>query len=336
VCNYHWRQYLIDILKKSLQIFRDNLRIYLILNLFFYGLMVICVVYMSYHPELARMWQHNGLAGIRDNWLAPVYQAYAVDRNIPLAALLTFVVNLVVGSGLMLSLPSLVIPFSGLLVMIIRFASWGVLFAPAQILRFAALGTLLLEGQGYILASMAIVLQGSRMVRPKHYGFASLKDAYMAGLKLTAHLYVLVTIVLLVAALFESTFAISTSKPLFPKTDKSVSLMQDGDRRVVFSGSIVFYNAGNTNEADAKVVGALMEDIRYFQPTDSASVRISRDGAIFDVALCLPTSYWDNEEVRGRFAEVCKELNHTFADRRFQITAISLDSTGSASKKIFY
>lgn len=327
---------MISIFSRSLQIIRNNLRIYLVLNLFFYGLLVICVVYVSHHPELARIWQHNAKAGVQTGWLAPIYQVYAVQRNIPLAALLTFVINLVVGSALMLSFPSFVIPFSGVLVLMVRFASWGLLFGPEKILRFAAFGTLVLEGQGYILASLAIVLQGSRVLRLKRYGFASLKDAYDAGFKLTAQLYVLVAIVLLVAALFESIFGIATSKPLFPKLGNSFSLLQIGDRRAAFSASTVFYNHNNTNEADAKVVGALLEDIEYFRPADTTCARISRDRAIFDIELCLPYLYWNNEEVRNRFAQVCKELNHSFADRRYQITAISIDSSGNITEKIFY
>jgi hypothetical protein len=162
------------------------------------------------------------------------------------------------------------------------------------------------------------------------------KEAYIAGFKLTARLYVLIAIILLVAALFESTFVITTMKPLFPKSTNSYSLLHNGDRRVAFSASAVLFNDTNVVEQDARIVGTLLEDIDYFRPPDTSFARISRSGTIFDIELLLPSSYWENKPIQKRFTLVCRELNRNFADRRNQITAISADSSGNSTRKIFH
>lgn len=326
---------MIATIRKSLQIVKDNLRLYLFLNLFFYGLLALSVIYVSQQPELYMAVRKGLNTALRTGPLQSVYQVYHVERNIPLAAVATFLINFVVGAGLMLTLPSFVVPFIGILLMVYRFVLWGFIFGPGRILKIAAIGTLFLEGQGYILAGLAICLQGSQLIRRKHYGFATVKDAYKAGFKLTLQLYVLVAIVLFVAAVFESAVGITTSKPLFPAASKTAALFDTTGQRVMFSGSSVFYDANNTAEADARAVGVLLEDIGYFSLRDTAFARISRNETLFDIELCLRSSYWDKEEIRERFAQVCAELNRSFANRHHQVTAISVEDSGNVTKKVF-
>ncbi len=73
------------------------------------------------------------------------------------AALVTLGVNFLLGSLLFLTLPSCIIPGSGALLAGFRAISWGLLLAPATLQQaFVMLphsGTLLLEGEGYILAT---------------------------------------------------------------------------------------------------------------------------------------------------------------------------------------
>ena len=80
-----------------------------------------------------------------------------LSGNIAWAALVTFAVNFFVGSVLVVTLPSCVIPGSGVLVAAFRAVLWGLILVPATLQQaFVMLphsGTLLLEGEGYILAA---------------------------------------------------------------------------------------------------------------------------------------------------------------------------------------
>lgn len=320
---------------ESLQVVRENIRVYLFLNIFFYGLLVLTVIYASQHPEMQKSIFYAAQAGIQKGPLSSIYQIYHVERNIPLAAIVTFVVNLVAGAGLMLSLPSCIIPFAGLPILAYRFILWGLIFGPDRVLLAAPAGTLLLEGQGYILVALGIYVQGMRFLRPRRYGLQSYTEGYKAGFKLSAKLYVLVALVLLVAALFESIVGISTSKPLFPKTGGSYSQLVGDKQQIDFSGSTMFYDSTNAEAADAKTAGLLLEEIGYFRMGDTTSARISRDGSLFTIEVRLPASFWENEKVRDRFTFIFKRLGEVFPNRTYQFTALSLDDSGTVSKKTF-
>jgi hypothetical protein len=63
--------------------------------------------------------------------LAAVGSAYGGGQVIQ-AMIVTFIVNLIPGSIIEMSLPSLIIPFSGLLMGIYRAILWGLLLSPAN------------------------------------------------------------------------------------------------------------------------------------------------------------------------------------------------------------
>jgi hypothetical protein len=124
------------------------------------------------------------------------------------AILLTFVVNLFLGSLLTITIPSLIVPFSGLLMGVFRAIVWGLLLSPAEPkFRGAMIPhslTLLLEGQGYILAMLAAYVLGRALIWPSSVGVETHAGGYVAGLKQTGSLYVLVTLFLAVAAVYEA------------------------------------------------------------------------------------------------------------------------------------
>ena len=64
--------------------------------------------------------------------------------------------------------------------------------------------TLLLEGQGYILALLAVYVSGNTFLRPRSVGLKTHGEGYVAGLQQTASLYILVTLLLAVAAVYEA------------------------------------------------------------------------------------------------------------------------------------
>jgi hypothetical protein len=86
------------------------------------------------------------------------------------AALVTFRVNFFLGTLLMITLPALIIPGSGALVAAFRAGLWGILLGPATVTVAAMMiphsGTLLLEGEGYILATFFALLVPIRLFGP--------------------------------------------------------------------------------------------------------------------------------------------------------------------------
>jgi hypothetical protein len=324
-----------NLILQSLQIVKENKRAYVYINLFFYGLFILAVAFAGLSPDIHHSFLTGAKLGVQKGLLAPIYQLYHVERNIPLAAVLTFVINLIAGSGLMLTLPSLIIPFIGIPILMFRFILWGLIFGPEGVCSVAAAGTLLLEGQGYILAALGIYLHGMHFLRSKQRGFQDFKEGYVAGFKLNVRLYVLIAIVLLVAALYESIVGISTSKPPFPRLSKSYSQLLADEQRVDFSGSSVFYRSPGGTEADARVVGVLLEEIDYFRVGDTAFARISRDSSQYTIEVCLPSALWENDRIRDRFTLADKKLARVFPNRQYQITALAIDDSGKVTKKVF-
>ncbi len=83
-------------------------------------------------------------------------QAYE-SRNIAVAAITTLAINFFLGSLMVITLPSIVVPGIGVLMAVFRATVWGVLLAATSMTLARGMifhtGTLLLEGEGYILAA---------------------------------------------------------------------------------------------------------------------------------------------------------------------------------------
>jgi len=108
---------------------------------------------------------------------------------------------------LWITLPSLVLPFSGLLTGGFRAVLWGLLFSPSSPEMSVAMIphslTLILEGQAYILAMLAAYVQGKAFLWPATVDAAGYGGGYWAGVKRSLRLYLLVAIVLAVSAVYE-------------------------------------------------------------------------------------------------------------------------------------
>lgn len=136
--------------------------------------------------------------------------------NIAWAAIVTFAINFFLGSVLVLTLPSCVIPGSGVLVAGFRAVLWGLILVPATLQQaFVMLphsGTLLLEGEGYILAAFfGLMVPLSLRRRPADSDSAS-PVGYRRAVVLNLKGCVLVAIVLAVAATYEATEVIAMLK----------------------------------------------------------------------------------------------------------------------------
>ncbi len=202
-------------LRSALGILGESRRTYVTLNLVYYGLVACGMVFTA----LDRSVQRELLAAVGNALtqgpLAGVASAYTTGQII-LAIAWTFVINLAVASFVSITLPSLIVPFSGMLVGLVRAVTWGLLFAPPTLAvggREAAMGLLIgillvLEGQGYVLAMLAAWVQGRAFLSPGSVGAADHGQAYLVGIKHALRLYVLVALVLAAAAAYEATIVI--------------------------------------------------------------------------------------------------------------------------------
>jgi hypothetical protein len=124
---------------------------------------------------------------------------------------LTFIVNLVLGTLIALTLPSLVIPFGGFVMGVYRALAWGFLFSPdltgldlPKVILGIGIGLLLIfEGEAYVLGLFAAYLQGRAWVKPTSVGVENHTQGYLAGIRLTLRMYLLVIGMLLIAAIYE-------------------------------------------------------------------------------------------------------------------------------------
>jgi hypothetical protein len=186
----------------------DYRRPYLILNAAYYGLVVLGMTYVAVvDPALQEQLLSDIERAFAEGPLAAVGGAY-LGGNVIAAAVLTFVVNLSVGSLLSITLPSLIVPFGGLLLGAYRAALWGLVLAPTNtqlaLVMIPHSLTLLLEGQAYVLTMLAVYVQGKAFLWPDSVGAATRTQGYVTGLKLSVRLYLLVVLVLAVAAVYEA------------------------------------------------------------------------------------------------------------------------------------
>ena len=177
------------------------------MNLLYYGLIICCMALISLSPALQTQMLAATKEGLEKGLLAPLVEAYE-SGNIPLAASLTFVVNLAGGSFLTITAPSIVIPFSGLVMGCVRASVWGLLFSPvteeSRTVFFPHILVLVMEGQAYILTMLAVWVQGKAYLWPATVGETTHGRGLVAGLRFTGRLYVLIAAVLAVAAVFEA------------------------------------------------------------------------------------------------------------------------------------
>jgi hypothetical protein len=181
-------------------------RAYIVINVVYYGLVIIFMIIAAFNQPLQEELLKSIGASFMSGPLSAVGNAY-LNAEVLKAIGLTFLVNLVLGTFLEITLPSLIIPFLGFLLGIYRAVLWGLILSPAYpALRIPMIPhsiTLLIEGQGYILALFAVYLQGRAFLWPKSVGLETHRQGYVEGLKRTGKLYILVILTLAAAAVYE-------------------------------------------------------------------------------------------------------------------------------------
>jgi hypothetical protein len=174
---------------------RRHFRLYLAMNAVFYGLVLIAMLITAAAPSMQSSLLDSAKTALRQGILKMVADAY-IGHHLLLAIVLTFGVNLILGSVIQLHLPSMIIPYLGLLMAGFRALMWGVLFSPFT----GYYGREIVEGQAYVLAMLAICVQSqwvTTRAQPRVH-------AYFDGLLESIRIYKLIAIVLLIAAIYEA------------------------------------------------------------------------------------------------------------------------------------
>ena len=184
-------------------------------HLVYFGLVIAGSLFVYNLPDV----QTVLLSSVRDALsassgpLASAARAYG-SGSILRAAATTFVINFFLGSLLMLTAPSMIIPGSGIVVAGVRSIVWGLLLAPTiRVLAYSMLphsGTMLLEGEGYILATLFGLLIPIHIVQSSLGGTPLSRFGRVLWLNIQANFWV--AVVLAVAACYEATEVIMMSQ----------------------------------------------------------------------------------------------------------------------------
>jgi len=198
------------LLQSAWQVLSENRHTLLIMNLLYFGFVGAAMLIASLDRSIQDALVNAIGQSVSEGPLGVVSEAYTSGDVIP-AILLTLGFNLFLGTLIQISMPSLIIPFSGLLVALFRAVLWGFIFSPQP--EFIALenaasglliiGLLLLEGEGYVLGMLGVWIHGKSFLQPAIVGASSSRDGYKEGLRKHLLVYPWITLVLIVAAVYE-------------------------------------------------------------------------------------------------------------------------------------
>jgi|AGTN01.1.fsa_nt_gi Integral membrane protein DUF95. len=187
-------------------IFRKDWKLFVASNVFLFGLfilgMLVGLAFPDVHNALARWIEQATATGpvstasdtlkAGDIWLG-TWQIFSHNYFITLAV----------------SLVSLIFPPLMLFVFGIQFFAFGIVYSIPEMLSnpvslIPVVGTLLLEGGGYVIAIFASMRLVEALIWPGRFGERSSIKAYLRAVADSAKLLLLAGIVLAVAALYEA------------------------------------------------------------------------------------------------------------------------------------
>lgn len=201
--------------QEAFSLIKNNRFAFIAFNIAYFTIIVIGMVVIRTNPEVQKQ-----LLNVIGNAFATgpmqfVTGAYS-NGEIIQAIIFTFFVNLVLGCFIAITLPSFIIPFSGFLVGGLRAIIWGFIFSPdltglTPLKILAGFGTgllLILEGEAYVFGLFTSYLQGRAWLIPASVGAKTVRDGYQAGIKLTLRMYLLIILMLIIAAVYEACLVI--------------------------------------------------------------------------------------------------------------------------------
>jgi hypothetical protein len=197
-----------DPLKGFREIFRKDWKLFLGVNVFYFGIVLIGALVALLYPEAQRGLLSAVSQGLTTGPMAPLGDAYGSGQVLK-AAVMTFLFNFFVGTIAEITVPSLIFPPWALFMGLLRSFIWGlILVVPSGDLTFGRLlphyGTLLLEGEAYVVAIFACLRQIGALVWPDRFGETSRLRAYLHAVVDNLKLLAVVAVILALAALYEA------------------------------------------------------------------------------------------------------------------------------------
>jgi len=187
----------LDLLKELLSLSSSSLlkrrSLFALMNVLYFGSMLVAALITGRQYALL------------DGWGAEWNSVGAEGFGVMFMSIFLF--NLVVSGFLMLTLTGLLFFALPTGFLIVRAALWGSMLNQLSTPAFlAALPTLLLEGEGYVIAGVAGANLGLSWLKPSWIsdGVVSRRDTLKQAVKECTHLYVLVAALLLAAAVVET------------------------------------------------------------------------------------------------------------------------------------
>ena len=177
-------------------------------HLFYFGIVIAGSLLIAGVPEaqVVLLGKISEALGTKNSPLGVAAQAY-LSGSFLRAAVVTFVINFLLGSLGYITVPSILVPFSAVLLAGFRAVLWGLLFAPTmQTLAFKMLPhslTMLLEGEGYILATLFGLLVPIHVLKRSLGGNPFTRFGRAILLNVKAQFWI--ALVLAVAAIYEAT-----------------------------------------------------------------------------------------------------------------------------------
>jgi hypothetical protein len=104
--------------------------------------------------------------------------------------------------------------------------------------------------------------------------------------------------------------------------------------RMDYSGCAVYYDTSAISSSDAKVVGAILEKIGYFDPrTPENDALFYRLDGEYVVAFGIEPQGLHNPEVEKEINGALNELHGSYSDRRYCFRLLAMDSTGITAER---
>jgi hypothetical protein len=202
-------------ISEALALIKENRKTFNWINIGYFTTVLFGMVIVRASPELQQTLVNMIGEAFTTGPMQYVSGAYSNGEAVA-AIGLTFIINLLVGCFVSITMPSLIIPFSGFLIGGLRALLWGIIFSPdlgdlsfTMIILGIGIGLLLVfEGEAYVLALFAAFMHGRAWLKPASIGAATHAQGYLAGVHMSLRLYLLMIGVLLIAAVYEVVLAI--------------------------------------------------------------------------------------------------------------------------------
>ena len=196
---------MIILFERVREIITQNLRAYWVFSAIYYGLIIVLMICANINPTLYQMFVDTFGRRFLTGALTLIGEPFGFGQALK-AVVDGFFYNMMGLSYAEISLPSFIIPFSGVLIGLFRAAVLGVAFSPANVIPSGIflphLPTLFFEGQSAVLAILGSYIHGRALIWPKTVGQTSRWRAYVEGVRQIGILYIPMAAVLLVSALY--------------------------------------------------------------------------------------------------------------------------------------